>query len=946
MMLALILITAVLVCVGASAMADGNRWRRWGLVAATATTGALVWVGMAVAPHQIDGPYERLRISLEAMSLPLEDGAVYRLGGDATSDDIVVAPRAGVRIGRGVLPPGVLEMQVRDGRVELRLGNQPNVGSHGVVRIRPGDGPESWLAATVTDADEACVAQCGSASATFTELEAGRAYFAHATPTRGGDADRSASALVFTDSDGQAFALADDTSDVAVLNPGDNPLQIDILEADQGLPPAGEFEGEPGRLTLRRTFLVHVESNRLILTPQTPQSVSIDPAGDHDRSVLRIAPESEIPPEGAAERVIGFSMLGQSFSHDLAGVVIDAARMSDQVSLVYNQGGGRQAFQQRTEIGAGRIAMISVRPLDFRGGVYPFAPLITTFALVAFALGTWRIRLSDPLAGVAFATVELVLVMRLLVAMEGAFVDAAVKAETSVADALIAIPLGLLVVLASHSQGRRHWAALAALAVTIASAWWIARQADLAGFGIGLVVVLAFAGVVVLLAHDRLVGHRSSAAQADRDRPMQVDGAFLVRDLLTPWAFYDRLTRARPITTLAVLIMVILFLRGLFAFLNWREGIFVGGERIALSLLFVPLTLIAFAPMMSSVWRGRLSVGTIQDGSSSGWLRLWTAAIPAFLLNVGLALGVLVASGIARDNGFAIFALPVILASVIVAQNARRTGRQRLVDGAVALAAALTIILVADQLLSNDWRVWPLTGEEWKLWPLAPLAFLIGGLLLVFRHQALWLAPAAATAAMLLVVNLPFELSPPRNTSTDLASALSFEDNDLRLLAALNPQRLSDVGTRNAEGLEDTLIHLRSYGNTLLGRGYFNLPDPTVLRPYHLTDNAAAVHLVSPFGRVGAAAFLAVTAALAFSACWAATRRPNPAPSAWVGVLAALTLSSISIYIVLANLLAAPFTGRNVYFLAPWSMADFIEGLMLVSLVLLTLSRTQEAADG
>ena len=64
-----------------------------------------------------------------------------------------------------------------------------------------------------------------------------------------------------------------------------------------------------------------------------------------------------------------------------------------------------------------------------------------------------------------------------------------------------------------------------------------------------------------------------------------------------------------------------------------------------------------------------------------------------------------------------------------------------------------------------------------------------------------------------------------------------------------------------------------------------------------------------------------------------------------MGALAALTVSSISIYIVLANLLAAPFTGRNVYFLAPWSMADLMEGLMLVSLVLVTLCRREDAPD-
>lgn len=933
MMLILLVVTAVLICLAASAMGRDADWRRWGVVAATGATVALVWVGMAVAPHQTDGPYGRLRVTLEALSMRIDDGETYRLGGDPVADDVVVAPRAGVRIGRGALPPGVLELSGTEGDVELRLGDQTGPQSWGLIRIRSRGVPDRWLGAVPSSAQTACVSLCGSGSPNRIDLEDARAYFAETTPAQAG-ADPAA--LIFTTADGEAFTAGAVADDIVVLRPQDRPVLIDVFEADRGRAPAGVIDGEPGRLTLRRTFSAAVRDGRLILTPQTSQSVSIDNADDDgDRSVLRIAPESDVSSlEGPDERVIGFSLLGRPFAQDLAGVMIDAARQSGQASVAHNQNGRQIDFTSRVEIGARRTAVVSVRPLDFVGGVYPLAALLTTLSIAIFALATWRIRLTDPVAGVAFAAVEFLLAMRVLTAIEGAFVDAAAKAQTSVADAVVAVPLGLLLVLALHPGGRRHRIALAALAITAIGALSAAWEADLASRAI--LVVAAGIGLAVLfvLARDSRLPKPLSPASVEQDSAS--GGGYWQRLWRDPWGLYDALTRDRPLAVLSAMAVSICLLRGLFSVIGWREGVLVGTERIALSLLFVPLTLLAFAPLIARAWRGwgtnEVKPLVFRGHSLPGSPMVW----PVVVFNLALLVGVFLASYLARDNGFAIYALPVILASLVVSQTRERTGRERLIDGAAALAVGLAIVLMADLSFSADWSAWSVLA----------VTGVAGLVCLVLRPNALWLAPTAATAAMLLVVNLPFDLAPAPDVTTDIESAVSLEDNDLRLLAALDPQRLADIGTRNAEGLEDTLIHLRSYGDTLLGRGYFNLPDPTVLRAYHLTDNAAAVHLVSPFGRVGAAAFLAVTAALGFVGCRAATRRRDVRPSAWLGGLAALTLSSISIYIVLANLLAAPFTGRNVYFLAPWSMADLIEGLMLVALIIVTLSRRETVADG
>ena len=932
MMLVLLLMTAALICHAASAMGRERDWRRWGVVAATATTVGLVWLGMAAAPHQTDGPYGRLRVTLEAISLRVDNGEAYTLGGDPVVDDVVIAARAGVRIGRGALPPAVLSLRGSESGVELSALDQAGPQSLGLVRVRRPDAPDRWLGAAPSTTRTACVAGCGSSAPERIDLEDARAYFADTTPAVEAGEGSDPGGLVFTTADGDAFTAGGVMEDFVVLEAGSPPVLIDIFEADRGRAPAGDIHGEPGRLTLRRTFAARMRDGRLILTPQTSQSVSIDHAGEEgDRSVLRIAPGSDVNAlQGPDERVVGFSLLGRPFAPDLAGVMIDAARQSDQSSMVHNQNGRQLGFTGRVEIGAQRAAIISVRPLDFAGGVYPLVALLTTLSLAIFALATWRIRLADPVAGVAFAAVEFLLAMRLLVAIEGAFVDAAAKAQTSVADAMIAVPLGLLFVLALQPVARRQRVALGALAVVAISALATAWAVDLASRAIMVVAAATGLGLVVLLLRQA-----RSTLSVPGEKAATGGGPFgrLWRD---PWALFDDLTRDRPIVVLSIMAVIICLLRAVFALFGWREGVVLGSERIALSLIFVPLTLLAFAPLMARAWRGWGPELDRSLGLGGRGLSVPPETGPVVVFNLGLLVGVFLASFLARDNGFAIYALPVILASFVVSQQSERTPRQRLVDAVVALALGLVIVVAADLSFSAGWSGWIVLA----------VAALAGLLCLILRPRALWLAPAAAVAAMLLVVNLPFDLAPSPDVTTDIESAVSLEDNDLRLLAALDPQRLSDIGTRNAEGLEDTLIHLRSYGDTLLGRGYFNLPDPTVLRAYHLTDNAAAVHLVSPFGRVGAAAFLAVTAALAFIGCWAATRRPDPQPSEWVGALAALTLSSISIYIVLANLLAAPFTGRNVYFLAPWSMADLIEGLMLVSLVLATLSSREAVADG
>ena len=199
-----------------------------------------------------------------------------------------------------------------------------------------------------------------------------------------------------------------------------------------------------------------------------------------------------------------------------------------------------------------------------------------------------------------------------------------------------------------------------------------------------------------------------------------------------------------------------------------------------------------------------------------------------------------------------------------------------------------------------------------------------------FKPTALWLLPFVAAACFLILVNtLPLLNLLPAGPDIDIANALELKANRLRLLSILAPSRFGDVGTIEAQKIGDVTDHVRAYSDTFFGRGYLSLQAPTeVLRPVHMTDNGAAVHLVSPFGRLGAVFFAVCYGALTLAAgARALSAKAEWRP--WLGFLATLSLFTISTYMILANVVAAPFTGRNVYLLAASSNSDLLEGLML-----------------
>lgn len=944
-MLLLLLIIAGVFAATAVGLAAGRKTLTRAAPWLPILSGLLLATGLLIeAPRATEGPFGKVRVTLESMAIQLAPGQASTVGGDPVNDDVVLSPgfgAAALRIGRGVLPPSFLRLERQGETLVLSMSVQPSNGSQGVVFVEDQSGGR-FLGAQSSTANQACLALCTKDERTLASLIDTRVYTAGAIPVfdaAGVAVQPGPGGFIFTDGDGNGYLVDRSLASTVrhTLRKSASSATLNIYEAEPSSPAFSNGEARPGRLVLRRTFILNWDGETLLLRPETPQASLLDlDQTAEGRPVVRFAAGSAAnTPFGDDQIVVAFSLLGASFDSDLVARTIDIARRSGERSTLHQPDGTQILFANRIALGETHQIRVRITPLDFDTGLFslvlPFAALVL---LISF-LSTRDLRQEDPLAALAFGLVEFLLVMRLLVAMEGAFVDVAAKAQAAVPAAIIALPLGCFVALAVHPQAPSRLraliglgsATLAAVALTFA-----------AGSPVKDLTVLS---VAILLGLGLLVWQR-----ARQGRLASID------DLVSTWG-------RRPLVVLLGGAVLICVMRLVLVLIGFKEGLpLPGGARLALSLIFVPLGLLTFAPLVAQAQKG---------WTDDWWQRPWPArieriaggarAFPEFLgqwvwrlgsvhgdqparwavvgvaFGLALALGIGVASGLARDHGFVIFALPLILGAVAAISGQARTGRAWATD---VLAAAIGAALLLSMLAS-------MMGQDGLKYALPATALLVSLAMLAMRPASLWQLPGAVVVGLLLVVNVMAATGGWSQGDLSITQAIAGEDNDLRLFAALDPARLSLVGTRGSEGLQDAITHMRAYGDTFFGRGYFTLPSPTVLRAYHLTDNAAAVHLLSPFGRLGAAAFMIGPAALAFAACWAASQRGSP--SVWLGALAALTLASVSFYMILANLLAAPFTGRNVYLVAPWSTADLLEGLALIALVVLTLGRARVPED-
>lgn len=895
MMLGLLLVTAAAFATAAAGVILGRPALARPIVFAPLLAAFLVYWGVAIqAPTVPAGPLGKTWVTLRSMSFDMPSIGNLRLGGDAEADDIVVLPALGAaagRIGRGRLPPGFLTLrQAGPEALELELQPQAGPGSRAVVRLES-DHQYRYLGAVAAPPGlRPCLNRCDGPDPKLDVVRKSRVYdatTARLPGARGAIALAPGVVLFASPETNQLLELgAPAAAATAAVSKGKS-ATITIFEAAAGLPAVGEVDAEPGRLAPQKAFDINFDGRTLLVRLHTPDTIELATSGGGgERAPVRFASGAAAEdPVGPGETVAAFGLLGRSFDSELSQARLDVARDSTKPVILHATDGSQMAVSGPLFLGLTRRAGVEVRSLDLRSGFDPWIWMFAAAALVGSLAATWRIRLDEPLTALAFGALDVTLALRLLVAVEGAFVDAASKTQAAPPGSLIALPLGAFLALAAHPKARQNRFGLLCLAVITLAA--VALTWTATGV-IGEVAFLALA----LLPFGGVAAYLGAPQKA--------------------LAAFDR-WQANPYAVAIVGSLVILLLRLGLGAIGLRESVSIGRQRVALSLFFVPVTLAIAAPLIAR--------------AAKGWTDRSEARRASFALLFLTAFGIALPGHAVRDNGFVIFALPIVVGGFIVclAHPSTERGARDLGPAALAVTPALAGLLI-----------WVL-GFSWLLALGLVGATLAIGLGLWWRRPAaVWLAPMAAVVSLLLLVNglAAFGDLPSRNM--ELSQAVRADTNQARLFAVLAPARLSGLGTRTGDALQDTDDHMREYSATLTGRGYFNLPPPTVLKAYHLSDNVSAVHLISPFGRLGAAAFVVIGGSLAAAACAVAFARALP--SAWLGALAALALSLVSAYMILANLLAAPFTGRNVYLLAAASSADLLEGLMLFILVVAALA--------
>ena len=339
----------------------------------------------------------------------------------------------------------------------------------------------------------------------------------------------------------------------------------------------------------------------------------------------------------------------------------------------------------------------------------------------------------------------------------------------------------------------------------------------------------------------------------------------------------------------ALFISLILFRIVLLGF-NAKERIY-WPTPFAISIIYVPLMLLAFAGLFAAAARGRQHVRF----DIPLWV-IFPAALFLLLLLVPFAVS---------DIGLAIYILPLAAMGWAFARNGSKDKQDwRWKLPALGTVAAVALLAGWGFVQDTGWRADVRDAVEKAGAPAAPDV-----------HDA----AVRRVAALLEKVNAD-------------------DQNGLRLWRVFAPERTVIAGTTDAESQRRVAAILQDYTGTLTGRGYAAASDPGDIRTYQADDNVSAVHLMSPYGRIGAALFLLVLGMLA-----ARLDKPDSwsDPGVTFGRLALWTILASAAYMVLANLQLVPFTGRNIYLLAGLSISDLVEGTALFLIALRGLARVQ-----
>lgn len=170
------------------------------------------------------------------------------------------------------------------------------------------------------------------------------------------------------------------------------------------------------------------------------------------------------------------------------------------------------------------------------------------------------------------------------------------------------------------------------------------------------------------------------------------------------------------------------------------------------------------------------------------------------------------------------------------------------------------------------------------------------------------------------------------------------EQQRFRLLMLANPELLSEVGLRPSEQAAVQYETMKSYAREagFAGGGYASAELPRHLGVTYLNDLMPMAFVLADFGKLGmlglALTYLTVLAgaAVALARASAAAARPEAGrwerQGSWIAVVALLSFSLPGLYMILANLNLALFTGKNASLLALNSTSDVLQSGALLGL--------------
>jgi hypothetical protein len=681
------------------------------------------------------------------------------------------------------------------------------------------------------------------------------------------------------------------------------------------LPSADRGDDNFARLQERRSFLVRYRQAAGLPGPvldvflDTPQTVALT-ASSHPAitiSAQSASPESLV---GSAQ-IAGFSLIGKP----------TAAGLLSTVRLASTVAGGPSGCRTQNEPlivqGVTGITCAQIGrwfALGDPGRVLAKLRIVPLTVPLAWVAAIWAIFLTNLLVRdalkisvpvrILLSVLEVLLVLRVLVAFEAAAVDS--RREDAVAGAWLALlwlPLAFELVPASRVGPFATIAARSAkLLLAITGTVMIAHAAgvptgSLSGWstwfhgdmGKSALVSIGLCLPAWLLVRGPLLASNPLGLDAERS-PLVL--------------------AAIPLVSLA-LIHFGLLLAGV------KEQIL--GVRIAAGL--IPLLVLAWAHWYATVRRVRETLDPLQE---------LAALLAPFLTYITFVL--------ARDIGAFIYfiALAVWLSMGSWPSKARELALW------VALGClAGSALLIAMTALGSAFRPLLVPGGALVVVAVAVVAVLAPWRQLAAVRPHLASVPALAVLGILCALQLGGDLLKRQAVAEPASHAVTWQDvshiqslsgNAIRLLELLAPQAVENLGVRAAYEQRVAMAEMLEYGASTAGKGWLRIPAPDALRQTHVDDNVTAVHLLGPFGRAGGLGLAILL--LVFAASIYALSAGKPVGTVFRAQLAATMLVVTSLYMLLANIGQVPFTGRNFYFLAIASHSDLLEGELLLVIVL------------